>query len=388
MRKAVETFLENRIKGDRQIWFFVAVLVVISLLVVYSSATSLAVRYHGSVESYVLKHMGLTFVGLFLMVLCHTWDYRYYSRLSQWMLYLTVPLLVFTLFKGASVNEASRWIRIPLANLTFQTSDFAKLSLIMYVARFLAQRQGDIKDFKKAFLPIVLWIFVICGLIAPANLSTAAILFATCLLIMFIGRINMKYIASMIVIGLLFIFLVFSFGESIGMKRVATWKARITSFNDDKGESYHSMQANIAIASGGLLGKGPGNSTQRNFLPNAFSDFAYAIILEEYGIWGGIIVLMLYLMFLYRVIKLVIKSPKAFGALMAIGLGFSLTIQALINMAVSVGLFPVTGQTLPLISMGGTSLLFTSIALGIILSVSRDVEEKELAAKLEGNTIG
>jgi cell division protein FtsW len=293
---------------------------------------------------------------------------------------ISVPLLIYTLIWGVDINDAKRWIQLPIINQTFQTSDLAKMALIMFVARQLSKFQDDIKDFKKAFLPILIWVVLICSLIAPANLSTAAVLFATSLLLMFIGRISLKYIFLLIGVGALALSILIMIALYTPTKgRLETWKNRIETFTEkgDEGGSYQNQQAKIAIATGGVLGKGPGNSTQRNFLPHPYSDFIFAIIIEEYGLIGGMGIIFLYLIFLFRCIRIVIKSPRAFGALLATGLAFSLVIQAFINMGVAVNLFPVTGLPLPLVSMGGTSILFNSVAFGIILSVSRSAEESE-----------
>lgn len=366
------------IKGDRVIWTVVLLLSLLSILVVYSSIVALAYRYKaGDTEYYLVKHSIIIGFGFLLMYLTHKVKYHYFSRISQLALYLAIPLLLYTLFKGVSAGEASRWLPIPGTSLTFQTSDFAKLALIGYLARMLAIKQDQIKDFRSAFVPIVVPILITCGLILPANFSTAAVLFTTCLVIMFIGRINMKYILSLIGIGIacfgIFLLIVFAF-PNMG-SRVETWKARIENFRSGDSESnFQAEQAKIAIASGGVLGKGPGNSTQRNFLPQASSDFIYAILIEEYGLITGVLIVFLYVILLFRAVRIVSKSPKTFGSLLAIGLSFSLVFQAMINMAVAVNLFPVTGQPLPLVSMGGTSIWFTSIAIGIILSVSRETE--------------
>ncbi|HVA98979.1 MAG TPA: FtsW/RodA/SpoVE family cell cycle protein [Bacteroidia bacterium] len=299
---------------------------------------------------------------------------------------MAAPLLLFTLLKGISAGEASRWLEIPGTGLTFQTSDFAKLALIIYVARMLSLKQEQIKDFKSAFLPIVVPIAIICALILPANFSTAAVLFVTCLFLLFIGRVSIKYILMLVGMGCvsiaLFVALVFAFPHI--SNRVETWKSRIENFkSNDSQNNYQADQAKIAIATGGFFGKGPGNSTQKNFLPQASSDFIYAILIEEYGTMAAIIIVFLYIVLLFRAVRIVTKSPKTFGSLLAIGLCFSLVFQAMINMAVAVNLFPVTGQPLPLISMGGTSIWFTSIAIGIILSVSREVENEQEGGTLE-----
>jgi cell division protein FtsW len=270
----------------------------------------------------------------------------------------------------------------------------------MYTARMLSKKQELIKNFKSAFIPIMWPVVVICLLIVPANLSTAAILFMTCMVLLFIGRINLKHLAAMAVVGIVALGLFILVAKMVGFKgRMETWENRIKSFSakDNKEVPFQVQQANIAIAKGGINGVGPGNSTQRNFLPHPYSDFIYAIIVEEYGLIGGLVIIMLYLFFLFRCIRIFVKCPGAFGAFLAVGLGFTLTIQAFMHMAVNVHLMPVTGVTLPFISMGGTSLIFTSLATGIILSVSKNVEqlegdknlseliEKEKALKNEAN---
>ncbi|MFN4881848.1 MAG: FtsW/RodA/SpoVE family cell cycle protein [Bacteroidota bacterium] len=371
--------LLTKTKGDRVIWITVILLTLISSLAVYSSTGSLAFKYQGgNTEYYLLKHLSIFLVGLGIMYLAHLVNYKYYSRVAQLLLIISIPLLAFTLFFGVDINNAKRWLTIPIINLSFQTSDLAKLALIMYMARVLSKKQETIKDFKTGFLPAVIPPLIICALIAPSNLSTASILFATCILLMFIGRVKLKYIFSMIGAGILALALIIIIALFTPFHaRVLTWQSRIDNFmNDDKG-SYQVQQAKIAIANGGIIGSGPGNSKQRNFLPSPYADFIYAIIIEEYGLVGAFIIVALYLLFLQRCIKIFIKSPGAFGAFLAIGLSFALVFQALINMAVAVNLLPVTGVTLPLISMGGTSIWFTSISIGIILSVSRYVEQED-----------
>lgn len=376
------------IKGDRAIWTVVLLLSLLSVLVVYSSIIALAYRYKGGdTGSYLIKHVFIVGSGILLVYFIHKVKYSYFSRISQLAIFLAAPLLLYTLFNGVSAGDATRWLVIPGTSLTFQTSDFAKLALITYVARMLSIKQNVIKDFKKAFLPIVAPVGIICLLILPSNFSTAAILFMTCFVLMFIGRMNAKHllllIGSGILVGLVIIVMVFNFPNAI--PRGATWKARIENFSKGDSESnFQAEQAKIAIATGGIMGKGPGNSMQRNFLPQASSDFIFAIVIEEWGLVTAIIIVFLYLILLFRGVKIANKSERTFGSLLAIGLTFSLVFQAMINMAVAVNLFPVTGQPLPLVSMGGTSIWFTSIAIGMILSVSRDnetiMEGGELAA--------
>ncbi|MCH8903002.1 MAG: FtsW/RodA/SpoVE family cell cycle protein [Bacteroidetes bacterium] len=370
-------FLFDRVKGDKVIWIIVILLSLFSMLAVYSSTGTLAYIYRaGNTEYYLFKHFSLLLFGLFLMYITHLVNYKFFSGMAVVLLVISAILLVFTLFKGTSINEARRWLTLPILNYTFQTSDLAKISLIMYVARFLAKTQADKQSFSKTFLPLIIPVIIICGLIAPADFSTAAILFASSLLLMFIGRVKMKYLLSFMGIAIvIFTLFVFAASHSDNTGRIYTWLNRIEQFVQNDTETYQNQQAKIAIATGGILGKGPGKSTQRNSLPHPYSDFIYAIIIEEYGLVGGIIIAALYLIFLFRCIKIVIRTPKAFGALLAVGLGFSLVIQAMINMAVTVNILPVTGLSLPLVSMGGTSLWFTSLSIGIILSVSKHIEK-------------
>lgn len=360
------------------------VLSVFGILAVYSSTGTLAYsKMQGNTEYYLFKHTGLLLVGLAVMWIAHRVDFRYYSRVAQILIFIAIPLLAYTLFFGTSVNEARRWITLPIIGFTFQTSDLAKLALIMYVARFLSKRQSTIEDARKAFYPILGYIVLVCVLIAPSDFSTAAVLFMTCLVLLFIGRIPIKQLAMVSGIGIVTVVLLFvyiyNFNPNIG--RLMTYKARIEAYVDGdvkEGGNYQVEQAKIAIAKGGFTGKGPGKSTQRNFLPSPYADFIYAIIIEEYGmVFGGVLLLFLYLFLLYRSLRIVLRSPKAFGALLAVGLSFSLAVQALMNMGVAVNLLPVTGLPLPLVSMGGTSLFFTSFAFGIILSVSRSASTEE-----------
>jgi cell division protein FtsW len=376
--------LVSRIKGDKVIWVIVLLLSLVSVLVVYSSVVSLAYRSHsGNATYYLIKHTIIILFGFLIIYLTHNIKYTYYSRISQVALYLSIPLLLFTLVKGVNEGNANRWLQIPGTGLTFQTSDFAKLALLIFVARMLALKQDAIKDWKTGFLPTIAPVIAVCGLIFPSNFSTAFLLFINCIFLMFIGRASMKHImltmgAAAAMAGL-FILLVFAFPHI--NNRVATWKSRIENFTKgDKADNYQADQAMIAIATGGPLGKGPGNSVQKNFLPQASSDFIYAILVEEYGLVMGLVMLFLYLTLLYRGVRIATRNPKTFGSLLAIGLSLSLVMQALVNMAVAVHLMPVTGQPLPLVSMGGTSIWFTSIAVGIILSVSKEIETENIVA--------
>ena len=390
----------QRTKGDKVIWALVILLVLASLLVVYSATGSLAYKlYRGNTEVYLFKQIAFITIGMAVIYFAHRVNYTIWSKVAYFLFIISIPLLIYTLFFGVRMNEGSRWIRLPIINMTMQTSDLAKLALFMYISRQISKRQNVIKDFKQGFLPLIIPVGIVCALIAPANLSTALLLGASCLLLFFIGRANTKHL--LITVGIACIPVVMliiaavvrhnSAGDELtGSKKTSsglfaradTWINRVEGFMygskqsiDD--DAYQVTQAKIAIAKGGLVGVGPGNSTQRDFLPQAYNDFIYPIIMEEYGLIGGAFILFIYLVFLWRSIRIFKRCPYAFGAFLALGLSFTLVIQAVANMAVSVNLFPVTGVTLPLVSMGGSSFLFTCFAIGIILSVARNVEQLE-----------
>ena len=366
MNKVKEWAYEN-LKGDPVIWFIVFLLSMFSILVVYSATGSLAYKMMGGdTEYYLIKHSLLVFLSLVAMWVAHKVDYRYYSKLSRFALWISVPLLLITWKFGTNINEASRWITIPIINQAFQPSDLAKLALLVTIASMLSKRQQSIDDFKRAIIPMLVWIGAICGLIAMTNISTAVLLFGTCMLMLFIGRVPVRYLVMLLVIGAVSGTLALMLGQ-----RAGTAIHRVESFFDEEETPFQAKQAYIAIATGGLTGKGPGQSDQRNYLPHPYSDFVYAIILEEYGLLGGFTVLILYLALLYRGMKAAAESDRAYGGLLSAGLSFALVMQAMVNMGVAVGLGPITGLPLPLISMGGTSQLFTGVAIGIILSVSR-----------------
>ncbi len=377
------------LRGDRSVWLIVALLSLFSLLIVYSTSGSEAYKYNAShgTEYYLIRQMVFIATGLLLVYTAYRLHYIQYAKLAPILMVITVPLLVYTALFGTEVNDASRWIKIPILEITFQTSDFARIALIIFVARALATKQDYIKEFKGAFLPIIAPIILICGLIAPSNLSTAALLFATCFIMMFVGRISMKYVFLLLFLGVGVFGLIFFVGQHFPEHfRVDTWMNRINDFLYSDGQ-FQVVQSKIAIAEGGMFGVGPGNSIQRNLLPFAYADFIYAIICEEYGFIGGALILLVYLWLLIRTVSLVTRCPKTFGAMLAVGLTLNIVITAFANIAVSVQLVPATGLTLPMISMGGTSFLFTCISFGIILSVSRFVEtayeEKKQLEKME-----
>lgn len=366
----LKEWADRNLQGDRVIWAVVFALSLISILVVYSSIGTLAYKFTKSPESYLLKHTVTVLAGLAAMWFAHKIDYRYYSRLSKIALWISIPLLIYTFTHGTTVNDAARWISLPIADATFQPSDFAGLALIVNLASMLAKRQQNIDDIRDSLIPILFWCGIICGLIALTNMSTAVLLLLTCMLVMFIGRVPMRYLAMLMFVGVLFGALAFKFGV-----RGGTVKSRIQDFTEaiqgKKELPFQAKHARIAVATGGVSGKGPGNSDQRNILPHPYSDFIYAIVIEEYGMIGGIVVIVLYLILLHRGMKAAYNSERAFGGLLSAGLSFDLVCQAMVNMGVVVGLGPITGQPLPLVSMGGTSMVFTGLALGIILSVSR-----------------
>lgn len=374
----------NRMKGDRIIWSVVLVLAFISLLAVYSSTCTLAYKMDKNASYYLVKQLSVLAVGLLIIYLVHRVNYTKFARLSVLAYVISLPLLLYTLFFGTAINSGSRWIRLPVVNLTFQTSDLAKLVLFMFLARLLSVKQGSIKDLKKGFLPVLLPVGFTCALIAPANLSTALMLGATCCILFFIGRVQVKHIAMLAAAGVAGVVLLFLVSKATGFGRAATWEKRIADFaggdkadGGKKEEVFQVQQAKIAIANGGIFGRGPGHSLQRDYLPEAYSDFIFSSIIEEYGLLGGAFLIMLYLTFLWRSIIIFRRCPYAFGAFLAVGLSITLVFQAMLNMAVNVHLVPVTGLTLPMVSMGGSSIWFTSIAIGIVLSVSRYVDEME-----------
>jgi cell division protein FtsW len=402
--QGVSNSLVKKTKGDRVIWAIVLVLTLASLLLVYSSTSSLAFKAHKGNWVYLFKQMVFISFGLLIIYFSHRINYTLYSRIALWMFLISVPLLIFTKFFGHSTNGASRWIPIPIINLTFQTSDLAKLAMFMYLSRMLAKKQAIIKNFRKAFIPIIVPVLIVCFLIAIENFSTGALLFASCLLMCFIGRVRFRHIALVLSFGLVPLLIIIMAATKyydkdkeelkelpamLSIGRVPTWISRVQSFiypsvKGSRESDHQPIQAKIAVANGRFLGKGPGNSTQKNFLPDSFSDFIYAIVIEEYGLLGGGFLVFLYLLFLFRCIRIFKRCPYAFGAFLALGLSFTLVIQALVNMAVAVNLFPVTGVTLPLVSMGGTSFFFTCFSIGIILSVARNVEIMEGRDVAEG----
>ena len=376
--KKIKEWSDKNLQGDPVIWAVVFALSLISILVVYSSIGTLAFKRTVSPEWYLVKHTFMVVLGLTSMWMAHKIDYRYYSKISRLALWISVPLLIYTFTNGTTINDAARWITLPIINTSFQPSDFASLALIINLASMLSKKQQNIDDIKESLIPMLIWAGVICGLIALTNLSTAVLLFATCMLVMFIGRVPMKYLAMLVLVGLLAGAVALKFGV-----RGETAKNRIMSFINGSELPFQAKHGRIAVATGGIFGKGPGNSDQRNILPHPYSDFVYAIVIEEYGMIGGVVVLSLYLILLHRGMKAAYNSERAFGGLLSAGLSFDLVCQAMVNMGVVVGLGPITGQPLPLISMGGTAMVFTGLSVGIILSVSRGEQESNWGRQTE-----
>ena len=399
----IQTRVLRNTKGDRFIWGIIFVLCLISILVVYSATGSLAYsKYNGNTSVFLLKQIFFAIFGIVVIYFLHQSNYMLFYRIATFLYIISIPLLIYTLIYGTRINEGSRWIKIPIIHLTIQTSDFAKLALYMYLSKELSKRQEYINDFKKGFLPLIIPIFLTCIFIMPANLSNALLTGATSLMLLFIGRVPFKHIFLVIVIALIPILVIVSTAfirhnnvkpESTtltitenNLKKIGRfniWVNRVQDFifTNDKEPSYQVLQAKIAVANGSILhGLGPGNSRQRNFLPQAYNDFIFAIIIEEYGLLGATFIIFIYFVFLFRCLKIAQKFPYTFGTLLSVALSFTLVIQAMANMAVCVNLLPVTGVTLPLISLGGSSFIFTSISIGIILSVSTNGE------KIEGKT--
>ncbi|MBS9773723.1 MAG: FtsW/RodA/SpoVE family cell cycle protein [Tenacibaculum sp.] len=374
----------KHIKGDRVIWAIVAILAILSFIPVYSASTNLVyVVGKGSTFGHLVKHVLLLFMGFGIIYGVHKIPYKYFSGGSVLMIPIVIALLVVTLSQGTTIAgaNASRWIKIPFVGVGFQTSTLAGLVIMVYVARYLAKNKDKVILFKESLFKLWLPVGLILVLILPANFSTTAIIFTMVLLLAFIGGYPIKYLGGIIgigLIGLMFFILVAKAFPGAMPNRVNTWESRISGiFNPEETEKYQVEKAKIAIATGGITGKGPGKSVQKNFLPQSSSDFIYAIIIEETGLVGGILVIAFYIWLLLRIVMVARKANTVFAMLLVIGVGIPIVFQAMINMAVAVNLFPVTGQTLPLISSGGTSIWMTCFALGIVLSVSASKDETE-----------
>ena len=365
-----------QLEGDKVIWGVVFALSIFSILLVYSTAG----------WDFLFNHLIKLFIGLFFLYQVHKIKFKYFAKIGVLGFFISIVLLILVFIMGVTVNGASRWLSI--AGFQFQPSDIAKLSILLFMARQLSKYRADIKNFKYLSFYILLPLFVICALILPNNFSTSALIFLNGLVLMYVAKVNIKHIISIISVGLFGASLIYIVAKTNPeftnqfMPRSSTWVSRIDSYfinekQQELNQDYQQQQALVAIYNGGFSGKGPGKSTQRNLLPYSSSDFIFAIMVEEYGlIVGALLPILLYLILFYRALRIANKITSVFGGLLCVGLMFSLVFQAFINMLVSVGVLPVTGQTLPLISMGGTSILFTCITVGIILSVSNDTSDR------------
>jgi cell division protein FtsW len=366
--------LLKKLQGDRAIWMVTFFLSLISILAVYSAISTLAYKAHGNNLRFLFKHGMMLVTGLLIMHYSQRVKFKYISKVSHVLVGIAAGLLVYALLFGQNLNNADRWIKIPMVGLTFQPSDFAKIALIIHVSRMLAVKKDLLHDFKRGVLPIIIPIAVICGLILKANFSTAALLAFVCFLLMFIAGVPFKHMSKIFLAGIGMILVIIVVGETTSLlPRYRTWKKRIqNTTTDDADGNYQINLAKYAIYEGGVIPKGPGSGSSRNFMPHPYSDMIYPFIIEEYGsILGGVSLVLLYLILLYRTIKLSSNNPKLSGQLTALGLAFMLVIQAFVNMGVAVSIFPTTGQPLPLVSLGGTSTLFTCLSIGLILTITR-----------------
>jgi len=391
----------QNIKGDRLIWALVALLAMFSFLPVYSASSNLAYTYgNGNTISFLVKHFVHLILGFTIMFAVHKIPYRYFRGLSLMAMPFVIVLLVVTMFQGTTIEgaNASRWIKIPIVGFSFQTSTLATVVLMVYVARYLSKMKDEVITFKDSLLPLWAPVFIVLALILPSNFSTTAIIFVMVLVLTFLGGYPLRYLAAIVGAGLIgltmFILVAKAFPDAMP-NRVDTWMSRIDNFSnsEDTAEDYQIEKAKIAIASGGIKGVGPGKSIQKNFLPQSSSDFIFAIIVEEFGLIGGLGLFVAYMLLLLRFVIVAQKSDSVFGKLLVLGVGLPIIFQAMINMAVAVELFPVTGQTLPLVSSGGTSIWMSCLAIGIILSVSAKREElkkkenEEIDTDLEENPL-
>ncbi len=409
-------FVNKILRGDKVIWIVSIILGIVSLIVVYSATSALAVsKYGGDTGKVLMKHLGMLLFGFVMMIIASRVNYKRYAKMALFLMIPCLALLLYTLVFGRNINDASRSINV--GGFSFQPSELAKIILITYLARQLIMMEGSMYNFKDFLVKLALPILVTAGLIFSENLSTAVLLIAVCLVLLFVGRV--KFLHIMALIGLCVLGMAAYLGydaikTSIENKhrrqtaqetmvigeagdnykekqnRIQTWANRIKTMGEDdekvdRFDDKHMQRtyADIAVASSSLFGKGPGKSEQRNFLPHPYSDFIYAIIIEEYGLVGGVFVLFLYIVLFTRVLRIVIKKPLTFGSLMAFGLGFLIILQAMINMGVSIGLLPVTGQPLPFVSMGGTSLMATGMIIGMILSVTMSIEDESMNKEQE-----
>ncbi|MBI1836115.1 MAG: FtsW/RodA/SpoVE family cell cycle protein [Flavobacteriia bacterium] len=382
------------LKGDRVIWIITLIMLAFSLVSVYSFVPILVKIEGGTPIKYLFKHFTYVIIAFIAMYWIHKKDSKYISQLSKFGFYLGVGLLIFTFFFGSTVNGAGRWIRIPFVSLTFQSSDFAKLALIIYVSRLMVKKKDKMNSWKEGFWPLMLPIFVICGLIVKDNFSTAAILFFICLLLLFVGKIPFGKIALVVGGGIVCLGIVIAIHKAVPalhlLPRYETWENRITNSFDESGENVianaQALNAQLAIFSGGIRGQGVGDGKLKEYLPEAYADFYYSSFVEEFGSISAVILLLMYLILLYRIMKIGLNSQNLFETYTCIGIGILLLMQASVNMLVCTGVFPVTGQNMPLLAMGGSALIMTCVALGIVQSIANKQTKSEDKEKRDKNS--
>jgi cell division protein FtsW len=380
--------LLDSLKGDRAIWLMVILLSGIGLIEVFSATSMLAYKFKdGQTTYYFLRHLGFIIGGFAIMFIVSRVSYKYYFKLAGFFLCTMIVLLAVTLLTAQETNDARRWLTIPLIGIKFQTSDPAKLALMIYLAKVISTAQQEGVKMFDVFKKCMAAVIVVCCLVLPANFSTAFLIGCASMTVLFIGKMNPKWLLASLGVAILLFGLFVGVMQFTGThSRVGTWTKRIETFFDSNASSsadFQAQQSKIAIALGGVSGKGPGNSQQRNILPHPYSDFIYSIVVEEGGLITGTVVVILYLVFFYRCILIVKNSERAFPAFLALGLSLNIILQAVANMLVAVNITPVTGQPLPFISMGGTSILFTSFSVGVILNISRYAEKRETVEEIE-----
>ncbi len=383
------------LKGDRVIWVITLLLLTFSLVTVYSFVPILVKVEGGTPFKYLFKHLVYVGIGLGVMFWVHRKDARYISLLSKFGFYLAVAILLFTLFFTEGVNQANRWVKIPFVGLTFQASDFARLALIVYVSKLLVKKKKVLSNWKEGFLPVVLPIIIICGLIVKDNFSTAAILFAVSLALMFLGRVPFSRIAALIgggVLALTMIILVHKAAPELNLlPRYTTWENRFMNHVENEGDIIENAQvanAQLAIYEGGpLLGRGPGKGKLKGFIPEAYADFYYASFVEEFGLMSAVVLILLYMILLYRIMRIGLNSKDIFETYVCIGIGMLILSQATVNMLVCTGIFPVTGQNMPLLAMGGSAMMMTSVSLGIVQSIARKQEKATVKESKSTNNL-
>lgn len=373
------------LKGDGVIWIISLIMLGFSLVSVYSFVPILVKIEGGTPFKYLFKHFMYVLIGLGVMYWIHKRDPKYISQLSKFGYFVGIALLLFTLFFGTKVNDAGRWIKIPFIGLTFQSSDFAKLALLIYLSRILAKKQELLDSWKEVFRPLILPVLIVCGLILKDNFSTSFLLFVISLTLLFIGKVPLSKIfltlAGIVMVGILAVGLHKAVPELNLFPRMETWENRIFNKLDNDNDvksNAQALNARYAIHNGKIFGQGVGDGELKEFIPEAYADFYYSSFVEEFGLVSAIILILLYIILLYRIIRIGLSSDKLFETFACIGIGILLLTQASVNMLVCTGIFPVTGQNMPLLAMGGSALIMTCVAIGIVQSIAHRIStEKE-----------